>query len=299
MQVGEARARDARARLHVDQLARELEVVAAVSIRRGSPTSRSVVSASAAVGSGGLGSEASAASSSASTPASSSVSALTPARDLLHLGDRRGRRPRPPSWPARSPCEASFWRARSPSTSGSSSRRRASSASASSSRASEPSPRRASARAHRLGVAADRLQVEHGRRASAAAAARADFAACVARVLRDEAARPPRPPRRPRCSAASGRRRSRRCGSRRGPLVRPPCAGRSSGRPCTRGLLALTAEPWVPATSSVWQPAQRWLKISAPSYSGLVLGDVDLLASRRRPRPRRRPEARGAAGGGA
>ena len=70
-------------------------------------------------------------------------------------------RPRRPSWRARSPCEASFWRARSASTSGSSSSRRASSCRA---RVQARVGAVAAARErgpHRLGVAADRLQVEH------------------------------------------------------------------------------------------------------------------------------------------
>src|SRR3954447_16628182 len=36
-------------------------------------------------------------------------------------------------------------------------------------------------------------------------------------------------------------------------------------------LLALTAEPSVPASSKVWQPPQRWLNIFAPEYSGSSL----------------------------
>ena len=164
------------------------------------------------------------------------------------------------------------------------------------SRASEPSPRRASARAHRVGVPPDRLQVEHCARAHGQ---RRALCACLTRVLRDELARPPRPPRRPRCSAASGRRRSRRCGSRRGPSRLVSLRWSKFGPSLYSRCWPSSAEPWVPATSSEWQPAQRSWKISAPSYSGLVLGDARSPRSRRRPRPRPRPEARGAAGGGA
>ena len=60
-----------------------------------------------------------------------------------------------------------------------------------------------------------------------------------------------------RCSAASGRTRSRRCGSRTARSSRSPCAGRSSGRPCTRGSARWSRSPAVPATLSVWQPEQR------------------------------------------
>src|SRR4051794_8079422 len=109
-----------------------------------SPTSRSVVSSSAALGSGGFGSEASARSSSASTPPSSSPSAL--ARRETSCISAIAALASSPAFLARPiPCEASFWRARSASTSGSSSSRRASSRSASSRRASDPSRRRASA----------------------------------------------------------------------------------------------------------------------------------------------------------
>src|SRR3954454_808058 len=37
-------------------------------------------------------------------------------------------------------------------------------------------------------------------------------------------------------------------------------------------LFGLVAEPSVPAASNVWQPPQRWLKISAPACSGSLLG---------------------------
>ena len=55
-QVGEARARQPRAALHVDALAGQLEVVFGAGPAPASPTSRTTVSSSAAVGSGRLGS---------------------------------------------------------------------------------------------------------------------------------------------------------------------------------------------------------------------------------------------------
>ena len=109
-----------------------------------SPTSRSDVSSSAAVGSGGFGISVSTSPSSASTAATSSDNAF--ARRETSCMSAIASAASPPSFFARAiACEASFWRARRPSTSGSSSRRRASSANAASSRSSEPSPRRASA----------------------------------------------------------------------------------------------------------------------------------------------------------
>ena len=166
LEVGEARARHARARLHVDQRAGELQVVA----RRtssASPTSRSVVSSSAAVGSGGLGSDASAVSSSASIALELLAERLHATRDLLHLGDRGARvlagllgardRPARPRSGARA----------APSTSGRSSSWRASSARASSSRCVGPVAAARERGAHRVRVAADRLQVEHGSRPGA------------------------------------------------------------------------------------------------------------------------------------
>ena len=48
-----------------------------------------------------------------------------------------------------------------------------------------------------------------------------------------------------------------------------------------RALHALLrlAVPSVPAGVSVWQPEQRWAKISAPSWVGVVAGDLDALGS--------------------
>ena len=69
--------------------------------------------------------------------------------------------------------------------------------------------------------------------------------------------RPPRRPRRPRCSAASGRRSSRRCGSRRGRSPSSSLRWSKFGPSLYSRLLALTAEPCVPAALSVWQPEQR------------------------------------------
>src|SRR5215216_5910664 len=109
-----------------------------------SPTSRSVVSVSAAVGSGGFGSVTSTVSSSDSTPLSSSPSALT-RRETSCISAIASLASSPAFLARAIPCEASFWRARRDSTWGRSSSCRASSASASSSRCSEPSRRRASA----------------------------------------------------------------------------------------------------------------------------------------------------------
>ena len=164
------------------------------------------------VGSGGFGSAASASSSSASTRRELLRRAPSPRRATSCIAAIASAAS-PPAFLARAiACEASFWRARSALDLGQQlAPARVELQHARPGRASEPSRRRASAARTGVGVAADRLQVEHrrlrrGRRLGASSA----------RVLRDELRRPSRRPRRRRCSAASGRRRSRRCGSRRG-----------------------------------------------------------------------------------
>jgi len=94
-----------------------------------SPTSRSVVSSSAALGSGGLGSSDIAWSSSACTPLNSSPSALT-RRETSCISAIASRASSPAFLARAIPCDASFWRARSASTSGRMARRRSSRASA-------------------------------------------------------------------------------------------------------------------------------------------------------------------------
>ena len=88
LEVGEARARQARAALHVDQLAGQLEMV--LPVLAASPTSRRVVSASGAASWAGWASELIAARRRSSTSASSPLSCLLARADLTHRGDRLG-----------------------------------------------------------------------------------------------------------------------------------------------------------------------------------------------------------------
>ena len=209
----------------------QLEVVARAASRRGSPTSRSVVSSSAARRVGRVGQR-----------GERRLELGLDRRELLAQRLRRGARPpasrrspraaSSPAFFARAiACEASFWRARSPSTSGSSSRRRSSSSSAASSRASEPSRAARQRGAHRrrgrrriafrsstgppTGVGRARCVL----RPSTSRRSRATFCGVLADddVLRHRAGRE---------AAVADRVED--------VLARAPCAGRSSGRPCTR-----------------------------------------------------------------
>ena len=169
-QVGEARARQPRAALHVDPLAGQLEVVAA-GRAPASPTSRSDrVLVGARSGRAGSGSVASAACSSLLDAArSSSSSALTCADDVLHRARSPRRRPRRAAWRRRSPPRPAFCSARSASSRGSSSRQRASSASTLVDARRDVGAAARQRGADRVGVAADQPEVEHGAGQSAGA----------------------------------------------------------------------------------------------------------------------------------
>ena len=298
LEVGEARARDARAPPPCRSTRpRGRGGRAACSIRRGSPTSRSVSSASAAVGSGGLGSEASAASSAASTAASSSRQRLDAARDLLHLGDRgggvlarllglrdplrglvlaRAQRPRPPA-----AAHAGARRAPAPRRAARPSRRRAAPA--------PPVPPRGPG-----GSPSGRA-----RAAPQPAPAGCRPPACPSSSRRS--ARPPRPPCRPRCSAASGRRRSRRCGSRRGPASYVLLALVEVRAVLVLALVGVDRRsPGRPSTSSEWQPRAA---LRGRSPRRRTPGSFSATSMLLRPQATSgggdEREARGAAGGGA
>ena len=251
LQVGEARAGDARARLHVDparpparggRAAGRRTRLAHLAQRRRPRPPRS----------GPAGSAASErrARTRPRPPASSSRQRLDAALDLLHLGDRAGR------VLARLlgraiPCEASFWRARSASTSGSSSRRRV----VERQRLVEPLVGAVAAarerRAHRLGVAPDRLEVEHAAALSGVGGAR-----LRAGVLRDEA--------RDRLGLLADhdvlRHRAGReaaVADRVEDLVVLLLALVEVRAVLVLALLGVSADPWVPAPLNVWQPPQR------------------------------------------
>ena len=271
---GEARARQARARLHVHAVAEQLEVVAALSPGL-APLADDLLLDRRRLDREVRDRRHQRRSSRSSTSRTSPSSSFTRARDVLHRGDRLrrvlagllrladlGRSPR-------------FAAARSDSTSGSSSRRRASRRQ----HLVERGHRRGAARARLrkpLRVAADLLQVEHGVRAPVRASVRVRRRRSGRRRLRrpdsepgvaleEHAPRPRRPcpttmlagmiaPEKPplRIANRTSSRLSLRT-SKFGPLVRSPAATVPAG-----------LEPRASAALIVWQPAQRSWKSSAP-----------------------------------
>ena len=216
-QVGEARARQARAALHVDPLAGQLEVVACLGrAPTASPTSREHrVLVGARSGRAGWAAARSAALQLGVDAARAPRSAPWPrpatsriARDRL-VGVLAGA-----AWPRRSPGWPRSARRAAPRARGRISRRRASSASTSSSAPTSASPRRASAA--RTASGSRRISLRSstapepsaqpagdgcGRRRRASCGAFLALAACPAYLARNVGDLP-RPPCRPRCSGA-------------------------------------------------------------------------------------------------